>query len=866
MTRRPGPFPPKGRFPAGDWVRFLRPAITLLLFSGALFALHYALRGYQPRELARSLAMVPRRSLAVAQLLTALNYFVLTGYDVLAFRYLGTALPYRRVALASFAGFAFANNTGTFSLLAGGSVRYRLYTGWGLSASDIARVVAFCTLTFWLGFLALGGLAFLLEPVTIPEALRVPTGSLRVFGAFFLLAVGGYLVWGVLRKRPFRVGGWEIQVPPFGLSAAQIGLSAGDWLLASGVLFTLLPAGSRPSFPFFVGLFLLAQVVGLASTVPGGLGVFEGTMVLLLAPFLPTPSALGPLIAFRCVYYLVPLLFSALALAAYEVVLRREALGRAALTLSRPLSRAVPHVLALAVFASGAVLLFSGAAPAVGSRIGWLRDAVPLPVVEVSHFVGSLAGVGLLVLARGLQHRVDAAYFLSAALLAVGIGASLLKGLDYEEALILAALLAALLPCRREFHRKASLVAEMLSPRWVGALALVLAASLWIGVVAYRYEEYSNELWWRFAFTGDAPRFLRASVGVCALLLVLAVARLLRPGGPRAAPPDAGSLEAAAAIAVRAARTDGYLALLADKALLFSPERDAFLMYGVQGRSWVAMGDPVGPEERAEELVWAFRELSDRHGGRPVFYEVGTGNLPLYLDLGLAPLKIGEQARVPLADFSLEGGTHRGLRASRNRAVREGCSFEIAPPEALPGLLAELRALSEAWLAEKRTREKGFSLGYFREDYLRHFPCALVRRDGRVAAFSNLWPGGGREELSADLMRFAPDAPNGTMDYLFAELLLWGREQGYRWFNLGMAPLAGLEDRALAPLWNRLGAFLFRHGENFYNFQGLRAYKEKFEPVWEPRYLVCRGAVELPRVLLDVAALVSGGLRGVIAK
>jgi phosphatidylglycerol lysyltransferase len=289
-------------------------------------------------------------------------------------------------------------------------------------------------------------------------------------------------------------------------------------------------------------------------------------------------------------------------------------------------------------------------------------------------------------------------------------------------------------------------------------------------------------------------------------------------------------------------------------------------MYGIEGRSWVAMGDPVGPAKEQPELAWRFRELCERHGGWPVFYEVGPEVLPLYLDMGLALTKLGEEARIPLANFSLEGGTRSGLRHTRRHLEKQGCDFEILPPAAVPDLMAELRAISDAWLAEKNTREKGFSLGFFNPGYLARFPIALVRREGRIIAFANLWPGAEREELSIDLMRFLPEAPNGVMDYLFTGLLLWGREQGYRWFNLGMAPLAGLENRPLAPLWNRIGAMIFRHGENFYNFQGLRAYKEKFDPVWEPRYLASPGGIALPRILTNVATLISRGFKGVIGR
>ena len=145
---------------------------------------------------------------------------------------------------------------------------------------------------------------------------------------------------------------------------------------------------------------------------------------------------------------------------------------------------------------------------------------------------------------------------------------------------------------------------------------------------------------------------------------------------------------------------------------------------------------------------------------------------------------------------------------------------------------------------------------------------AIVRKDGKIVAFANIWKGGEKEELSVDLMRYLTDygAPRSIMDYLFTQLMLWGKNEGYQWFNLGLAPLSGLENRTLAPLWNRLGAFLFRHGEDFYNFQGIRQYKEKFDPVWQPKYLLSPAGFALPVILTDIASLTSGGFKGIVSK
>ena len=279
--------------------------------------------------------------------------------------------------------------------------------------------------------------------------------------------------------------------------------------------------------------------------------------------------------------------------------------------------------------------------------------------------------------------------------------------------------------------------------------------------------------------------------------------------------------------------------MLGDKKFLFSEKQDAFIMYGIEGRSWIAMGDPVGPEDQWDQLLWSYRELCDKYGGWPVFYQIESWHLDLYLDIGMTFLKLGEEARVPLPDFSLEGNKHKSLRYSHNKIQNEGCTFEIISAQNVLPLLADLKSVSDAWLAEKNTREKRFSVGRFKPDYILQTPVAVVRSNGKIIAFANILTGAEKEELSVDLMRFLPHGPDGVMDYLFIEIMLWGSQQGYQWFNFGMAPLSGFEDRALAPLWSRVGAFVFHHGEHFYNFQGLRQYKEKFDPQWQPKFLAC---------------------------
>jgi len=308
------------------------------------------------------------------------------------------------------------------------------------------------------------------------------------------------------------------------------------------------------------------------------------------------------------------------------------------------------------------------------------------------------------------------------------------------------------------------------------------------------------------------------------------------------------------------------LALLGDKKFLFNETRSSFVMYGVQGRSWIALGDPIGPPEEAPAMIRRFCQAGIEQGARPVFYEVRNEYLSVYEDLGLHPLKIAEEGWVALISFSLAGPKRCDLRNAVRKAEKEGCTFEWLPAAGSRALLPELRAVSDAWLTSKHTREKQFSIGYFDEDYLKNFSVGVVRQNGQILAFTSLWAGTLGDELYLDMMRSVPDMPRGTMDLLFVRLMERAQENGYSWFNLGMSPLSGPVDRTEHPVWGWARARLRRYGEKFYNTQGLRQYKEKFDPQWVPRYLAAPRGLALVRAFVDVAALTSGGLRWIVFK
>lgn len=849
------------------WVGVTLSVAVILL---AFWFLHRQLAEISWPDVISYIRAIPTASLLASVFFAVCSYALLSCYDLIGLRYLGHDIPYRQSSLTSFMSFAIGHNVGIASL-SGGSIRYRMYTLAGLSAADVARLIIFISITFAVGASGLLGVSLLLMPGSESAILQLPPGIRYLPGIVLVCVPVAYIGFTLVRKSPIRIGPWSVQPPKPRFAVAQVGIAITDISFAAATLYVLLLPIVQIDFFHFLGVYMLALGAGVVSNVPGGMGVFEAVLIAAL-PQIALPALLGTIIIYRLIYYLGPLCIALLLLVVHESRHHRQKIAKPVAVVSSWISSIAPQTMGAIVFLAGFILLVSGASPSVDARLSAISQIIPLPVLELSHLVGSVLGVGLLILARGLYRRLNGAYLITLVALASGAIVSLTKGLDYEEALILTAVGIVLFLSRAEFYRRESLANQQFSMQWILAIIFALGIATWIGFFSYRHVEYSQELWWRFAFDAQAPRMLRTLVFTAVTALAYALWKLFR-----ANPLPAGTLEstfgalpdreAVHSVLDGALHSSGNLALLGDKRFLWASDQKAFIMYQVSGESWIAMGDPVGPENYHEELAWTFRELVDRHDGRTVFYQVSDEHLPLYVDLGLTLTKLGEEAIVDLGHFSLQGSQNAALRQILNKAKKNGAVFEIVPRTEIGPILPDLRRISDRWLEDKSAAEKGFSLGAFSESYITHFDCAVVRVDDSIVAFANLWLAPAGKELSIDLMRYDNQSPNGIMDYLFVELMQWGARNGYQSFNLGMAPLSGLERRPLAPLWHKIGHLIFTHGDNFYNFEGLRHYKSKFHPDWKPRYLACPGGwTQLPLALLDTSRLISGGLSGFLGK
>ncbi len=844
--------------------RVLGPLVGAAMVALAMLVIHEISGQTHLHQIRAAIAATSFATVLPSLAFTAISFAAMALYDVMAVRRVAPErVPVKLAAFAGMVGYGISNAVG-FHVFVGGPVRYRIYQTAGLDAADVGRVVGISLITFCGGLATLVGIALVADPAGIPLLRVLSPADDRLLGLLILAAIAGALLWLARGNHQISAFGWRFPLPTAGSALVQIVIGAVDIAAAAAALYVLLPADIAPGYAVFLVIFVAAVIASVISHAPGGLGVLEATVLIGLGAG-ARPDVMAALVVFRVIYYLIPLACAALALLAFEAYRAREAVasvtGRT-LAVSR---RIVPPIAATLVFLGGLVLLFSGSTPDLESRTDYLSDILPLPFAEASHLLASLIGLLLIILARGLYRRIALARLVAIALLLAGALFSLLKGLDWEEALVLTLVAGLLFAYGKAFYRKGDWRAFRPNPMWLGLIAVVLVALTLVGLLAYRHVEYQANLWWEFAWSSDAPRFLRATLALAIVAAGVAADALInRPGQPRhgrvAIPPAVRS------ILETTSDTQACVALLGDKSFMVSGCGKAFLMYAVSGRSWITMGDPFGDPQAARGLIWRFAETADRAGARAVFYAISPEALAGYLDLGLAILKIGELARVPLENFSLAGASRQFLRYADGRATREGLAFSVVPKAEVPAIMPELRAVSDAWLGTKAGHEKGFSLGRFDEAYLSEFDCAVMKKDGAIVAFANLWRSGDRSELSVDLMRYRAGVSKVLMEALFARLLLLGKAEGYRWFNLGAAPLSGLADHPLASTWNRVGTFIYKRGDEFYNFEGLRAFKQKFDPVWTPQYLACPGGFAMPQVLLDVTSLIAGNPIGILKR
>lgn len=857
--------------PRRRWLSVLRWCVPVVFLVVVVALAAREIDTFDLPAMQRTLLQVPTvQVFAIA--LFALAAVAFTGLiDLALARWLHLGMPLREVFRLAFVANTLSN-TLNLSGAIGSAARLLGFSAHGVELGRAAALVGMQVLSLPLGLsmLIIATVALGAAPITESAAAHWLVNLVLIVAAVYLPAF--FVLTARRRVMRWLPEGHALPTLPLKLQLSIISLL--DWLLAAAVLYACLyVAGAHVKPGELVAIFAGASVLGLLSLIPGGLGVFDSVLLVALTT---AGYDQGPILAgvflFRISYYVLPL-FGGLLLGSGMLARRVPMLARAGERLrTHPLFGVLGlpaslladfgmRLLAVLTFCAGLLLLGSAAIPAVHEHIELVNEVLPLAAIEGSYWISILTGVVLLGLGRGIDGRLRVAYRLALPLLLLSAVLAVTKGLHFGEALFLLGVAILLRARKREFSQRAMSLNSAMTFGWAAGLVVVVLAFFAIGTWSV-FGDDSFDLFY-FGADGHSSRIAR---GFVAAVIGIVVYLIWQAFAVRRAPlklPDRAELERARGLYQESGGGEfAHLSFMRDKHLFWSADGHAVMAYGVVRDRLVALGSPCGPPAAVRRAILDFRRFADAHDRVPLFYEVFERDLSLYHDLGFDLFKLGELAMISLDEFTLTGKRWEDLRQAVNRSVKERLTFEVLQPPFDTVLMSELERVSDAWLEDKGAKEKGFSLGRFDVDYLEWSPLAIVRRADEIVAFANILPPYGPDGvLSIDLMRHVDDAPRGTMDFLFAKIMQWGQQRGHKFFSLGMAPLSRVGDNPYARVNERLAALAFQYGGRFYNYQGLRRYKDKFAPQWVGAYLAYPRGLWVPGLLIDVAALVDGGYR-----
>ncbi|HEX3401302.1 MAG TPA: phosphatidylglycerol lysyltransferase domain-containing protein [Acetobacteraceae bacterium] len=620
-------------------LRQLPAVLGVALLIGAIYVVQKEFRHLRLHDIEKALSDIPLRALAIGFLWTILSYGVLTIYDRLGTIYAGHKVSYGRVAFASFCAYALSHNLG-FAAVSGAAVRYRLYAHWGLTPLQIGKTVAFCSLTFGLGGMVLGGSILFVEPRAIPFfGQHLPLGVLYGVGALLWVIVIGYVTLSRILGS-VRLFGHEIGLPGWRMAILQVLLATVDVAITASIFYALLPPAPNLTWLIFLGVYVASYTAGLAANLPGGIGVFDTAMLFGLEPYISAPHIVGAIVVFRLYYYVIPLFLAGSLFTGNEILLRGNVLLRRVERLGavQALARWAEPDFAVAS-ATGLVALCGVTLLCVGilapqPDFSWIDPDFAEMANQAGQFVPSLIGAGLIVLAIGLSHRVNLAWGATIFLLVLGAAFTATQGerLWIAGVLVMVAILVA--PLRGCFYRHASLLSGPLDSSSALSLFALVICILALAGTRPRVHLMANNAWWQVVMSREVSNSLRLTVALAVGLALIAIWRLLRPGKVKWLPWDAIARQRLALLGgtIPPAKADGMVMGEAERAGI--PFRRC-------GRVLLGLGDPMGAEGDRISAIWRLRDLAQQEGLDPAFWRAGSALLKVYGDLGLTALPLG---------------------------------------------------------------------------------------------------------------------------------------------------------------------------------------------------------------------------------
>ncbi|MDR2351183.1 MAG: phosphatidylglycerol lysyltransferase domain-containing protein, partial [Endomicrobium sp.] len=768
------------------WIKIVLVPLGFFIFMGALVLLHNQLKNLSYADVINALKAIPTAKIAIALCLASLYYLVSGSYDIVAFKFIDTKVPIKPkdIIFTCFISNVLANNIG-YSMLFGGSIRYRLYSLYNVSMIDVTKVLLFSSATIWLGLLAVGGIVFTFAPVSLGSIFNLNI-STRIIGLISIAILILYVLLSIIHSNPRKIFKWTISFPNIKIVTAQVLLATSDWLIASLILFVLMPEGYISYFAL-IKIFLVSQFLVIISQVPGGMGVLETSITLLMPNSANNHGVISALLAYRAVFYFFPLLIALVMLGAFEFMVFTKKFNKTAKIFGKTVSSLVVQVIALCAFFVGVLAMFSASTPFNVDQLRVIINLLPSWSADLSHFLLSITAIGILFISRALQLRIKKAWSISSCLVSFAIVLMLIVGESTLVLMCFVALLVVLLFSKKYFYRDIPILKTDFNSWWFCAVGGVFALSVWIGFFVNRQDIFSwihlDVFFSSLLNTNDAARFLRATFGIGVIILIVIAEQIVKNFFNK---PVLFTKKDIEAIAHSSDYAYSLYALASDKEFIVNNEKDAFIMYVKSKDIWIVLGDPVGRNFSRSDLLWKFKEIVDKSTAKPVFVGIDGKYAQIYDDIGLDIFDIGQEAKVELKKFNTYKENLKSFHDLEKKIEKAGVTYKSLSVDMFNRYKAEFREINKQWVGDKYYFEMSFIPGKYDESYMQYMDFSVLEKDGKVCAFSIFSKTDNKHEISSGIVRYVKSEYD-LFSYILFKNIIYAKDDGYKWFDLGLA-------------------------------------------------------------------------------
>ena len=819
-------------------LKILIAPLGIIIFVVAIMLLSNEMKSYSYQQILDTLKAIPSVKIIFALILALTYYLILGGYDVIAFKFINVPLKFKNVVFTCFISNALGNNTG-YSMLFGGSIRYRLYSLYNVSMLNVTKVLFFSSATIWFGLLIIGGIVFTFFPVEFTDTKFFFHSSFPL-GILFLTLVSLYTLLSLFKSKPIKLfNRWTITFPNIKITLWQMLLATADWVIASCTLFVLLPQGEI-SYITLLQIFLVAQMLGILSQVPGGMGVFETAIVMMLPEATQSSYVMGALLAYRAIFYFFPLGIALLLLASHEFFRAKKRFKVLTRFYGGRMASLIPQALSVSIFIGGAIILFSGVTDVSSSIIHRLDNYISPVILDSLHFAISVIGIMLLFISRGLVLRIKRAYTLAVVLLSLLFPLALINGYGYEKIVFLVVLLSLVIPAKKYFYRNLSLIAVKMNMLWFSLISAVFIASTWLCFFVYRPDLYSWNKFITILFgASDAGRALRICIGMIITIGIIIITEMWKRYRYKQSNIDLDNIRK-----ISNSSKYVYSNYAFENRNLFDMNTNSFMMYSQINNYAIVFGDPVGDSKSGKELIWDFKEMTDSKNINPTFVYLGYKNLKIYDDIGLDIASFGVDANVSLKHFSKDTKELQEINSYCEKLNKEGYSFEIVDKEKFLENKKYIGFVDYQWekdLGNLKNKMFDVSLNAANK-YI------IIKKDIFISGYAYLLLSNNKYEVFVSNVRYTADCDENILQYVLFNSINWAKTNEYKWFNLGLTP----SDEVIIDDNFNSKAKIFVFAEHFkYDMNALKEFKSKFNPVWKKKYVAFYTGKQMINFLKD---------------